>query len=82
MFGFDTPPANRSYSFLTLFFFSLRPLGLFFYVFTRSHFSISILSWASAREVRPGLPFWLFFGPLDATGAIQGRKTVYKPTFS
>ena len=73
--SFDTPPANRSYSFLTVFFvFSLTFL-IFFYVFTGSHFSISILSWASAREVRPGLPFWLFFGPLDATGAMQGLKT-------
>ena len=72
--SFDTPPANRSHSFLThLFVFSST--FCFFYVFTSSHFSISILSWASAREVRPGLPFWLFFGPLDATGAIQGLKT-------
>ena len=77
MFSFDTPPANRSYSFLTLFFvFSSASWPLFFYVFTSSHFSISILSWASAREVRPGLPFLVFLGPLDATGAIQALKTV------
>ena len=74
--SFDTPPAHRSHSFLTHLFVFSSTFWVFFYVFTSSHFSISILSWASAREVRPGLPFWLFFGPLDATGAIQGLKTV------
>ena len=37
-------------------------------------FDFPILSSSPVLEVRPGLPFRLFFGPLDATGAIQGLK--------
>ena len=44
-------------------------------------FDFPILSSSPVREVLRGLPFFLFFGPLDATGAIQGLKTKQKPTF-
>ena len=63
MFSFDTPPVNRSRSFLTLFFVFSSVSWPLFLRFHELSLSISLLSRASAREVRPGLPFLLFFWP-------------------
>ena len=72
MFSFDTPPANRRRSFFTLFFvFSSASWPLFLRFHELSLFYFDFIMGVCSR----GLPFWLFLGPLDATGAIQGFKT-------
>ena len=74
MFSFDTPPVNRSCSSLTLFFVFSSASWPLFLRFHELSLSISLLSRASAREVRPGLPFCSFLAPLTPLERSKGSK--------